>query len=319
MKVEFHDEYFIVVLWVLWVLCFLRPLLRCVGEGLGGLSRCLEEGCGCAEECGPCLGVYGQHVLLLGLFLQPALLVGAALASRGNGGSSVVVARFERWEGGQALMGNGSAAGGVVTAEHLLYEVDYLFFALPYAFAVSVSSLLLVHLSKANVLTQGSLWDDGLEEEVMVYEAAFAAELFALNLGLLAASAQPRAPEYLLLAALALTLLEFYFVTTSRFPRLNAVEHNSSAAFLLLLCVCGGVVWTDVPDYSCSLSVSLTLLHVLLTAMLVLVHFAAQGGASAQAVVAARLAVAAAACSAHLAVVLAGRNRLCAGLPPPSP
>ena len=37
MKVEFHDEYFIVVLGVLWVLCFLRPLLRCVGEGLGGL------------------------------------------------------------------------------------------------------------------------------------------------------------------------------------------------------------------------------------------------------------------------------------------
>ena len=129
----------------------------------------------------------------------------------------------------------------------------------------------------------------------MVYEAAFAVELFALNLSLLAASAEPRPPEHLLLAALSLTLLEFYFVATSRFPRSNAVEHNSSAAFLLLLCVCGGVVWTDVPDYSCSLSVSLTLLHVLLTAMLVLVHFAAQGGASAQAVVAARLAVAAAA------------------------
>ena len=69
MKVEFHDEYFVVVLGVLWVLCFLKPLLRCIGEGLAALSACLEDGCGCLE-CGPCLGVYGQHVLLLALFLQ---------------------------------------------------------------------------------------------------------------------------------------------------------------------------------------------------------------------------------------------------------
>ena len=50
MKFEFHDEYFILVLGVLWVLCFLSPLLKCVGGALAGLSRCLEEGCGC-EEC----------------------------------------------------------------------------------------------------------------------------------------------------------------------------------------------------------------------------------------------------------------------------
>ena len=192
-----------------------------------------------------------------------------------------------------------------------MYEVDYLFFALPYAFAVSVSSLLLVHLSKAHVLTHGSLWDDGLEEEVMVYEAAFAVELFALNLSLLAASAEPRPPEHLLLAALALTLLEFYFVATSRFPRLNAVEHNSSAGFLLVLCVCGGVVWTDVPDYGCAGTAAVAMLHIALTSLLVATHFAAQGAVSAQAVVAVRLVVAAAACSVHLAVVLVGKNRVC--------
>ena len=326
MKVEFHDEYFVVVLGVLWVLCFLKPLLRCIGVGLAALSACLEDGCGCLE-CGPCLGVYGQHFLLLGLFLQPALLGGAALASRGHGGSSVLVVRFERWrEGAVAQARNASGGAGINASgalrvlpgeevffgEHLVYEVDYLFFALPYAFAVSVSSLMLVHLSKAQVLTQGSMWDDGLEEEVMVYEAAFAVELLALNLSLLAACAEPRTPEYLLLASLTLTLLEFYFVATSRFPRLNVVEHNSSAAFLLVLCVCGGVVWTDIPDYGCGLAAAVAMLHVMLTCLLVATHFAAQGAASAQAVVAVRLLVAGAACCVHLGVVLGGRNRLCA-------
>ena len=320
MKFEFHDEYFILVLGVLWVLCFLSPLLKCVGGALAGLSRCLEEGCGC-EECVPCLGIYGQHVLLLALFLQPALLVTAALASRGGGGSSVWVVRFEpRGAGGAWLQGGAGNASnaswaavgdGVWEARHVVFEVDYLFFALPYTFAVSVSSLLLVHLSKAHLLTAGTQWDDGLEEEVLVYEAAFAFELYCFNLSLLASAAAPRPVEFLAVAALALTLLELYFVATSRFPRLNAVEHNASAACLLALCVCGGVVWTDVPDYACALSVAVAGVHVALSMLLVATHFAAQGGASAQAVVAVRLMVAGAACCVHLGVVLLGKNRAC--------
>lgn len=326
MKVEFRDEYFILVLGVLWVLCFLGPLLRCVGSAVAGLSRCLEAGCGC-EECVPCLGVYGQHVLLLALFLQPALLVVAMLASRGNGGSSVWVVRFEPggvggvggagawvsgWAGNASNASGAAAGGGVWEARHMVYEVDYLFFALPYAFAVSVSSLLLVHLSKAHLLTAGTLWDDGLEEEVFVYEAAFACELYCFNLSLLASAAAARPVEYLAVTALALTVLELYFVATSRFPRLNAVEHNASAACLLALCVCGGVVWTDIPDYTCALSVLIAGAHVVLSSLLVATHFAAQGAASAQAVVALRLLVAGAACCVHLGVVLLGKKRACA-------
>ncbi len=148
MKIEFHDEYFVLVLGVLWLLCFLRPILRFVAWGLAEFGRCLEDGCGCDATCEPCCGVYAQHLVLLGLFVQPGLLVAAALWARGRRESSVWVVRYLQWDGaggrgpgnatrarggampggampGGAMPGNATPAAGdaVLVQEHLLVEV----------------------------------------------------------------------------------------------------------------------------------------------------------------------------------------------------
>lgn len=327
MRLEFHDEYFILVLGVLWLLCFLRPVLRCVVGGVSGAVRCLETGCGCEEECGPCLGEYGQHALLLALFLQPLAMGAAALAGRGREESTVLLVEFMRWEEGALERAQNASAGAnasswgaggvrmldrdVYGGVYLLHEVDYLFFALPFAFAVSLSSLLLVHLSKARILTAGDVWDDSLDHEVLVYEGSYFMELWTLNLGLLAAAGQPRPLGHYIASALALTLVEFYFVITARFRCASAAEHNAGAAMLTLMCVVSGVVFADTPAWQCGLGAGLAVLHLAVSCVLVAMHFAAQGASSARAVVMLRLAVSSAVCAAHLGVLLAGKNRWC--------
>jgi len=334
MRLEFHDEYFMLVLGVLWLLCFLRPVLRCVADGLSGAVRCLESGCGCEEACGPCLGEYGQHALLLVLFLQPVVMGAAALGGRGREESTVLLVEFMQWEMGAleraqnaSSAANASAvsrprgAGGaqgvqvlgrdVYGGVYLLHEVDYLFFALPFAFAVSLSSLLLVHLSKARILTAGDVWDDTLDHEVLVYEGSYFMELWTLNLSLLAAAGQPRPLGHYIASALALTLVEFYFVITARFRCASAAEHNAGAAMLTLMCVVSGVVFADTPAWQCGLGAGLAVLHLAVSCVLVAMHFAAQGATSARAVVLLRLAVSSAVCAAHLGVLLAGKNRWC--------
>lgn len=333
MKVEFHDSYFLLVLAGLWALCFLRPLLRCVSVCAETAAQCVDEGieCECCEECHGC-GLWSQNGLLLALFAQPVLMGGVGVWARSagagqSGESSIYLVQFEKWQWPVAAHSaefkaahNATAPGmGVLTNESesvempyvMIYTADYLFFSLPYAFSVSVSSILLVHLIQANILSDGSGWDDGLDADVLVYEGAYAAELFCMNLSLFAASSGARPLTTLLSGAALLTMLQLYFVAASRFPRSQTVEHNIATGFLVVTCWAGALLWPDLANFDCGATVAMAGVHIALAALVVVVHFSAMGAVSARSIVRVRLFVSAVACSAHLVQLASGRDRAC--------
>ena len=336
MKVEFHDSYFLFVLAGLWVLCFLRPLLRCAAQCVEGGAKCVEEGCECecCDECGGC-GLLGQNALLLVLFAQPVVIGGVGVWAHAQEDaqrdSPIFLVQFERWEWprvGKPLDDGKNASALVeqthkarllhemldestVELSHTVYAVDYLFFALPFAFAVSVSSVLLVHLLQARILSEHSTWDDGLDADLMLYEGAYAVELYMMNLSLFAASSSARPLSSLLYGTGVLTLIELYFVAIARYPRSSMVEHNISTLFLLALCVAGSSLWSNLADYACAATGTVASAHIMLTGFLVLLHFSAQGILSARAVVRTRLASSAAACALHVGVLATGRSAWC--------
>lgn len=320
MKVEFHDSYLLFVLAGLWALCFLRPLLRCVAVCAEGAAQCVEEGiaCECCEECQGC-GLWSQNGLLLALFAQPVLVggVGVWARSSGAGESSIYLVQFERWKW-PSVGANGTSAA-INTSESvempyvMIYTADYLFFALPFAFSVSVSSILLVHLIQAHILSEGSGWDDGLDADVFVYEGAYAVELFFMNLSLFAGSSGARPFATLLSGSALLTVLQLYFVAASRFPRSQPVEHNVATGFLLATCWAGTVLWPDIANFDCHATAAMAGVHIALAALLVVVHFSALGAVPARTIVRVRLFVSAVACSAHLAQLGVGRDSACAG------
>lgn len=325
MKVEFHDSYFLLVLAGLWALCFLRPLLRCVAVCAEGAAQCVEEGiaCECCEECQGC-GLWSQNGLLLLLFAQPVLMGGVGVWARSSeaGESSIYLVQFEQWKWPPADSNGTSAAfsdaidtsGSVEVPYVMIYTADYLFFALPFAFSVSVSSILLVHLIQAHILSEGSSWDDGLDADVLVYEGAYACELFFMNLSLFAASSGARPGATLVSGAALLTVLQLYFVAASRFPRSQPVEHNIATGFLIATCWVGGsVLWPDISNFDCDATAAMAGLHIALAALTVVVHFSALGVVPARTIVRVRLFVSAVACAAHLTQLAIGRDRACAG------
>lgn len=321
MKIEFHDSYFLFVLAGLWALCFLRPLLRCVGACAEGVIRCAEEGWMCetevCDDCGGC-ALCSQNALLLVLFVQPVVLGGIgvwARAEKGEAGESTVyLVQFEEWKWptqGDNTTALVFAASESVEVPHLVYSVDYLFFVLPFAFSVSVSSILLVHLVQARLLSEHTAWDDSIDSDILLYEGAYAVELFCLNLSFFAGSSSARPLSSLLAGAGLLTILQLYFVATSRFPRLSTVEHNISSGFLLMLCLAGCLLWSDLVSASCTATSSMGVIHIALTALLVILHFGAQGSMPARGVLRVRLVASVLSCTAHGVLLAVGRNALC--------
>ena len=321
MKLEFHDSYLIFIIALLWLLCFLRQIITFLRELSEIFANCLYEGCLCCENLELC-GLYQQNLLLLFVFLHPvvfgAITIHNHITHKKNITSSVYNFEIETW---QAIIINNTShidqdtdhfhldSDFTIVTKSNVYIVDYLFWVLPFALCASFSSMLLVHLSKAGLLTEYTVWDSEIEEEVLLYEGAYAVELFCLNISMIAASSGVTTYTEILFAGMSLTLIELYFSATSRFPRTNLTEHNISMAFLLSIALVSGILWANIADYTSTLNIFVTIVHVLVTVFFVMVHFAALGACLARYIIISRIAITFAVCLTHDIVLLVGRDQ----------
>ena len=323
MKVEFHDTYLIFIIALLWVLCFLRPIITFIGELTHTCINCLHEGCLCCESFQVC-GMYNQNILLLLVFLHPVIFSTIVIRNHSTYGTNVTSSIYnidvENWQFIDEVNSTNSipshstqlASSNTIISTQSIYVVDYLFYALPFALTASFSSMLLVHLSKASLLTEYTVWGDDIDEEVLLYEGAYALELLFLNMSLIAASSSLCTYTEIFFATVSLTLIELYFIATSRYPRHNSTEHNLSAAFLILLCVVCGFIWTQIVNYEAAVTAWVAVVHATITVLVVISHFAAMGTCLARQIILGRIAISIIALLTHDVILAFGRDQLIA-------
>lgn len=292
--------------------------MECVGFCGKQLFSCLEDGL-----CAPCIehevcGSFTHHLLLLVQFLMPVLFSFLSILNHVQYGderdTTVFVAALRRLDRNSSLgvlAVDDSGRPSTMVDGYEIRAVDVLYFVLPFALAVSVSSMTLVHLFKAHELSADQTYDDGLSETVISYELAYAAELLTFNVAYVAVAARPATLVEVVLGSGCLALIEMFFVITSRFPRNNVVEHHVAGVFLIALVGCEVLLLSSVIDYACWLNVASTAWFVVLTSGIVLVHFTANGVASTQSIVVTRVVGALLGCVGLLSVIGTGRDRVC--------
>lgn len=321
MQLEFNNSYMLLILALLLAVCFCRQILEIASLASTLCGSACDRGCGlihCQCVCCPWADA-ARRALILYCVLMPVafnmVYFWHECFSHFDWASSVVLVDF-RVRGAHYSHAGRAAPAATNNATHVdvwQTEIDYMFCVMPFALAASLSCWLWVSVSQGDhgALTPDSLWDDDLPKSVVYYEFSYYLETFALNLSMIAVSCSERSINEVLQSTLAVSTTQCAIMFAARFRLDSSIQRGATVVLLLLLAAAALPVWAAMVQRGCVVAEVVAAVHALCVLTLVCFHFAANGEATASAVLLVRVAVTVAASLTHLAVMIHGRNRAC--------
>lgn len=323
-RLQFHDSHIIVILLVLFGICFCKQLLETTNWTMTIVERFVEK-CSCCACVYPELGRRG---LIVYCFLLPVtyqmIFFGLQTWSKADWASSIVMTDLHLNSSTVAYsnsLAQPAVAPPLLRVERTSWyvEVDYMFCVMPFALAASLSCWVWVCLSSngdrySQVLDKDTMWDTEVPTHLLAYEVAYYVETFALNFSMVAISSSGRSFVEIVFASISLSFVTCVFLSAARHTHAdNAVQQATLTALFLLLVVILVLIWGVMLQRTCAVAKYVAPIHGLLLFVLVGFHFAASGTALASTVILLRTMVTVVASVLHIAILVVGRNHLCRG------
>jgi len=250
---EFGDNYVLIVLLLLWGLCFCRNLLESVGACARLFETCVARDlCGVAACCPGGLAELARQGVVLFCFLQPAAYCVLYVMHRSAGGgdrrSSTILHNAQLNVSSLCYFDvNGSAcASAPAVAAVNAVQIDFLFLVLPFSLLVSATSMLWVNCVAIGALKSDTPWDAELEDAVFVYETVYYAELWFMNVAVIAVASSERSLLEVHYAALALTLMLVHVCAQARAAaEYTAAEHVGATLVTLVFAAVLAPLWSE--------------------------------------------------------------------------
>ena len=320
----FHDSHIIVILLVLFGICFCKQLLETTNWTMTIVERCVEK-CACCACVPPELG---RRALIVYCFMLPVtyqmVFFGLQTWSKADWASSVIMTDPQL--NASTVVYSSSLPHAFVAPPVLglvrtswYVEVDFMFCVMPFALAASLSCWVWVCLSSnAERYSQGldkdTMWDTEVPTHLLAYEVAYYLETFAFNFSMVAISSSGRTFVEIVFASISLSFVTCVFLSAARHTHAdNAVQQATLTALFLLLGVVLVLIWGVMLQRTCVVAKYTAPVHGLLLFVLVGFHFAASGTALASTVILLRTMVTVVASVLHIAILLVGRNQACRG------
>jgi hypothetical protein len=322
MQLEFHDSHIIVILLVLFGICFCKQLLETTNCMMTTVERFVEK-------CSCCVCVYpdlARRGLIVYCFLLPVTYQVAFFAmqlwNKSDWASSIIMSDVHLNSStvlySSSLRESAAAPALMGLARTSWYvEVDYMFCVMPFALAASLSCWVWVCLSSngdrhSQVLDKDTVWDTELPIHLLAYEVAYYVETFALNFSMVAISCSERTFVEIAFAAISLSFVTCVFLSAARHTHIdNAVQQATLTALFLLLGLVLVLIWGVMLQKTCVVAKYTAPVHGLLIFVLVGFHFAASGTALASTVILLRTMVTVLASVLHIVILVVGRNQAC--------
>ena len=321
---QFHDSHIIVILLVLFAICFCKQLLETTNWTLTIVERFVEK-CSCCACVNPELARRGVIVYC---FLLPVtyqvIFFSLQTWSKADWASSIIMTDLH--VNSSTVAYSSSLPQTAVAPPRLglersswYVEVDYMFCVMPFALAASLSCWVWVCLSSnadrfAQVLDKDTMWDTEVPSHLLAYEVAYYVETFALNFSMVAISSSGRTFVEIVFASVSLSFVTCVFLSAARHTHTdNGVQQATLTALFLLLAVILVLIWGVMLQRTCAVAKYAAPVHALLLFVLVGFHFAASGAALASTVILVRTMVTVVASALHIAILVVGRNQACRG------
>ena len=248
---EFGDNYVLIVLLLLWGLCFCRNLLESVSSCARLFESCVARDlCGVSACCPGGLSELARQGVVLFCFLQPAAFCVLYVVHRSGGGdrrSSTILHNAHLNASSLCYTHVNDSACVHETASFAdvqAVQIDFLFLVLPFSLLVSATSMLWVNCISIGAIKSNTQWDTELEDPVFVYETIYYAELWLMNVAVIAVACSERSLLEVHYAALALTLLLIHVCAQSRSSvEYTAAEHVAATVVTLVFASVLAPLW----------------------------------------------------------------------------
>ena len=321
MQLAFQDSHIIVILLVLFGICFCKQLLETTNCALTVVERFVEK-------CSCCVCVYpdlARRGLIVYCFLLPVtyqvLFFAMQLWNKADWASSIIMSDVQLNASTVAYSSSvrGSAPAVLLALARTSWyvEVDYMFCVMPFALSASLSCWVWVCLSSnadrySQVLDKDTVWDTELPMHLLAYEVAYYVENFALNFSMVAISSSERTFVEIAFASISLSFVTCVFLSAARHAHTDSVVQQATLTALFLLLIFALVLlWGVMLQETCVVAKYTAPVHGLLIFVLVGFHFAASGAALASTVILVRTIVTVVASVLHIAILVVGRNQAC--------
>lgn len=305
MLVQFHTSYSVVAVVFILLVCFLKQVsqvLGCVANAMLDCVKSLDE----CLLCHVCLrNDLGRQCLILTLFIQPFLVSGVWCVN-----SSVLPARSSTVILHSLYVNTSMPTLVLDMAKSEVYEIDYLFFALPFAICISCSVLILAYLMTAGLMTMDATWDNNLDENVSAYEFMYLLELLTMNLSLVSASVYEQDVQRVLYFAFVLSGIQCYFNSLSRYDHSSKADQFLSIFFFCAMCLAIMLFWEHMADTRHTVTVFAAAVLSLCTLLHVTLHYSANGNLPLGVLVTSRQLIVLLPATLHIATLVLGRDRL---------
>lgn len=327
MEIDFHDNYIFAVLVFMVFVWFARNCLDCLQALFNCLDRC-DLSCCCGVQC---IGYNAQYCLMMGAkrslaifcFMQPVLLCivvminnakqdedmqSSILLCRATLNSTLLSYKHAPSDHNATILQLNPERSGCT-------EVDFVMLAMPFAAAVSISTLSWVKLSNSGSIYGDTQWDESLYDSdnlnVFFYDLVYYFELLCMNICFVLGSSSEQSFLPLYFTIQSLTIAMLFFIVSVRFAHDTVVEQWIGMVFTAFIVSVMLPHWNESVQSQCSVSMALAMVHAFCVFLLVTGHYIPMGRATASYVLSLRLLVTVVACITIMSVLLVGRNRNC--------
>lgn len=328
MQVDFQNTYILAVVLFMLFIWFARNCL----DLLQALFECVDR-CGicCQYECCgiQCIGYNAQQLLAIGTrqclavfcFIQPLLLSVVVMINNGQKdvdksstillcdvqlNTSLLMYKHFTGQHNQTIVQIDSGRSGCS-------EIDYVFLAMPFAAAVSITTLSWVKLTSSGDIGHDTVWDEQVYESpnVFFYDLIYYFEIWCMNICFVFGSSSEASFLPLYFTVQALTIAMLFFVASIRFTHDSVVEQWVGTVFTAFIVSILLPHWNESVQSGCEVSVAVAMVHAFCVFLIVVGHYIPMGHGTASYVMSLRVMVTVIACMTNLIVLLVGRNANC--------
>ena len=334
MQIEFHDKYVIIVLVGLLLLCN----FKCICSGLKDCLVMLAEFECLTPDCiGPQLHFWIQHFLTNSVraflttfcYLQPLILVFIVWLNQyrkeENLSSTLVfctsvVDEHDIPYKNSHIASNGTHVEDMTSSlvDLNCFEIDYVLVCLPYAFAVSISTLTWLNLIKQGVLTETLAWNDTLYEnsdgKILLYDIFYLVETFCMNVCFLLLCVTSTGIWSIYYLSFALTMVMAVIVSMGRHHIENACENFLSMMVFGFVLILLFPLYLDLIMVHNSFACGIAVVHAFVVFLFLTGHFISGGEATAAYILSLRITLTCIVSTCNIILLIVGVNRLREGV-----
>ena len=192
-----------------------------------------------------------------------------------------------------------------------IIKIDVIFFLIPFAFAVSITSMAWVKLIENDLLQEGTQWDTNLESDVMMYELAYYFEIFTCNAAFISVVCNFKSAIALQMFCLLLTIVMCMFCAQARFKRDSPGDNLQMSLLILILIVILFPYCTVLLNVQCSSVFVVSFVHICIIFLICNYSFIANGNLNATQILAFRIPVTVLSCIVLLVTYFLGMDQRC--------